>query len=229
MPKEPAAQKPQLPSIGKEKLQGRAQRPGSRRRSRLRTAKTLSRPDPSSSGGCSVYGAGYTASAAAPGLEVRGQPETAQAQRPHPHPSPRRRAVGGESKGRGTMLGRAGNSARSTGPSTPSARGRQLRRQVCCSALHSRPGRRSCGPDLPPPRRHRLPLRGEAPRSPRGGGAGASRMGRARGAGRARESRELQGRRAREAKGARKEAAGTKGAGRAALPEDPLPLWRVFG
>ncbi|XP_019480162.1 PREDICTED: uncharacterized protein LOC109371867 [Hipposideros armiger] len=77
------------------------------------------------------------------------------------------------------------------------------------------PGGEAAAADLPPPRRHRLPPRGAAPGSPRGGGARASRMGPAKGAGRAGESRELEGRRARDGKGTRKEAARTKGAGRA--------------
>lgn len=98
------------------------------------------------------------------------------------------------------------------------------------------PGGEAVAADLPPPRRHRLPPRGAAPGSRRGGGARASRMGPAKGTGHAGESRELEGRRARDGKGARKEAARTEGAGRAgergarraALPEDPLPLRRIF-
>lgn len=97
MPKEPAARKPQLPSISKEKLLGGAQRPGSRRRSgdreQHRHSKARTAPDGRRQLRLRRPGGRLRK---APGLGVRNRPGAARAQRPNAHPSPRPRAVGGE-------------------------------------------------------------------------------------------------------------------------------------
>lgn len=150
MPKEPAAQKTQLPSILKEKLQRRAQRPGSPHECGLRAA------DRHSSGLDSprAVAAASVGLTPAPGLGVRGQPQATRAQRPHPHPSRRPRAVGGETRAKEKDNAGQATPYATRVPSTPSARGRQLPPQGCSSTLLSPPGRRSWGgqpPSSPPP------------------------------------------------------------------------------
>lgn len=155
--------------------------------------------------------------APAPGLGVRSRAEATRAQRPHPHPShdrqqwaERRVEEKRDNAGPGwrfrTLHG-------SPAPLPPHAASCRAKFAAPPSLLG--PGGEAVAADLlpaspPPPSSPR-----GGSQSPRGGGARASRMGRAMGAGHAGDSRELQGRWAREVKGARKEAARTKGAGRA--------------
>lgn len=224
LPKEPAARKPQLPSIRKEKLQEELSAQSARAGAETEVSK----------------GTHQAPAASEPVLRRPwGRLRLRQARNLGVRP----RRVGGETRAeeRGTMLGRAGDSARSKGPPAPlPARGGQLPRQVCSQpSLHDRDGE-AVATGLPPPARRRLPPGGAAPASRRGGGAregsraregapGARGKRGARGAGGARGEASARGAGGARASGAREGSWARGGEGRAALPEDPLPLRRVFG
>lgn len=213
MPKEPAARKPQLPSISKEKLLGGAQRPGSRRpsgdREQHRHSKARTAPDGRRQLRLRRPGGRLRK---APGLGVRNRPGAARAQRPNAHPSPRPRAVGGET-GAKEKRDNAGPDWRlralQGSPAPLSALGPPA------AALSSLLGPRfRVGAAKPWP-----------PTSLRLAAAAFLSAGRLL---RVREEAAREQKGARAGKGARK-AAARGGAGRAALPEDPLPLRRLFG
>lgn len=217
LPKEPAAWKPQLPSIGKVKLQEELSAQAARAGAETEVSKDTHRARAArASPGCGVGGADSDSGR----LRVWGcdREEWAEKQ---------------EQRKRGTMLGRAGDSARSEGPPAPlPARGRQLPGQVCFSALPSGPGWRSRSRQPPSARPRPLSFppggsresagrrraRGE-PRARRGAGRARSR-GRAKGGGRARGRRRASQRRARGAPGARGSGARCAPRGPAAAPAD---------
>lgn len=197
-------------SAKKKKLQGRTQRPDSRSGCGLSAAKTLRRPEPPSGGGC---GAGWAtpapeSSGSGGALPARSDAGTAPASAPLPTTASSGRR---DQRKRGTMLGRAGGSARSTGLQHP-----------------FRPGLPAAAPSLllGPPftagAEKRWPL--TSPRLATTAFLPARRL-----------PESARRRRARGEAGARREGGAHEGsrarggARRAALPEDPLPLRRVFG
>lgn len=132
------------------------------------------------------------------GLGVHRQPVATPARRPHPHPSQLPPAVGGETRGREGQCwaGQATRALhRSPAPLPPGAASGRTK-SAPRSTLHGQGGQTGAA-DLPPPRHHRLPPCPAAP-GVQEEAARARGGGRAKGRGRAR-----------------------KGAGRAALPEDP--------
>lgn len=218
MPKEPAAQKPQLPSIGgkKKKLQEELSSGGKLRQSAPVRAESNRDTQQAPSalgrwlgrlwGWLRLQVWGCTA-----GPKKRGH--SARIRTPPHHReqwAERRVEEKRDNAGPGWRFRTLHGS-----PAPLPPRAASCRAKFAAPPSLLGPGGEAAAADLPPPRRHRLPPRGAAPGSPRGGGARASRMGPAKGAGRAGESRELEGRRARDGKGTRKEAARTKGAGRA--------------